>query len=55
MIRGPTKWTADKAFIQDLKENLLRALKWIDTYGGKDHDGYVEYKGMNKHGLENQD
>ncbi|MHB8841620.1 MAG: amylo-alpha-1,6-glucosidase [Candidatus Aquicultor sp.] len=48
------KWTADKAFIQGLKENLLRALEWIHAYGDKDRDGYVEYERVGEEGLENQ-
>ncbi|HZD59747.1 MAG TPA: glycogen debranching N-terminal domain-containing protein [Anaerolineae bacterium] len=48
------KWTADKAIIEEFKEPLLKALEWIDVYGDKDDDGYVEYKRMSEKGLENQ-
>lgn len=48
------KWTADKAFIESLRDSLLRALEWIDEYGDKDNDGYIEYEKMGKYGLDNQ-
>lgn len=48
------RWTNDRKLVEDLKENLLRALDWIDEYGDKDGDGYVEYIRRNKRGLENQ-
>ncbi|MBE0446666.1 MAG: amylo-alpha-1,6-glucosidase [Actinobacteria bacterium] len=48
------KWTADRAMIEELKEPLLKALEWIDLYGDKDKDGYVEYKRMSDRGIENQ-
>jgi len=48
------KWTADKSFIEELRDNLLRALEWIDTYGDRDKDGYIEYQRMGGKGLENQ-
>ncbi len=47
-------WTADRALVQELKENALRALEWIDEYGDLDGDGYIEYKTRSREGLRNQ-
>jgi len=48
------RWTADKGFIKEFKEPLHEALEWMDKYGDKDGDGYIEYKRMGNKGLENQ-
>jgi glycogen debranching enzyme len=48
------RWTADRAMVQALKENALRALEWIDKYGDLDKDGYVEYQTRSRAGLRNQ-
>lgn len=48
------RWTADKAFIDKFKEPLLKALGWMNDYGDKDGDGYIEYKRSGNKGLENQ-
>ncbi len=46
-------WTADEAFIQELKEPALKALAWIDQYGDLDGDGLVEYIRRSSKGLDN--
>jgi len=37
------KWTQDIKFIQEIMPNLEAALNWIDNYGDKDNDLYVEF------------
>ena len=48
------QWTADRAFAEELWPNALRALEWIDRYGDRDGDGYVEYEKKTPKGLDNQ-
>ncbi len=47
-------WTGDRAFIDRLWPNALAALDWIDHYGDKDGDGFVEYERRSSRGLLNQ-
>ena len=46
--------TKDKAFINEIMPNIRLAIKWIDEYGDKDKDGYLEYKKATEQGLDNQ-
>ncbi len=46
--------TQDKDFINTIMPNILLALKWIDEYGDKDKDGYLEYQKATEQGLDNQ-
>ena len=48
------RWTDDAALIRDLKGPAIAALEWIDKYGDRDGDGFVEYERRTEHGLENQ-
>ncbi|MBV9358421.1 MAG: SCP2 sterol-binding domain-containing protein [Chloroflexi bacterium] len=48
------RWTADRDLVQELEPAARRALEWIDDYGDRDHDGYVEYERRQETGLENQ-
>ena len=48
------RWTDDAAMIRDLKAPALKALAWIDEYGDRDGDGFVEYERRTNRGLENQ-
>jgi glycogen debranching enzyme len=49
------RWTGNAALIQQLELEARAALRWIDTYGDRNGDGYVEYSRRNKEtGLENQ-
>jgi glycogen debranching enzyme len=48
------RWTDDAAMVRELKEPALRALRWIDEYGDRDGDGFVEYERRTPRGLENQ-
>ncbi|MGQ0640306.1 MAG: amylo-alpha-1,6-glucosidase [Gemmatimonadaceae bacterium] len=46
--------TADLAFIRALWPSITRALTWIDKYGDRDGDGYIEYERHSARGLEHQ-
>jgi glycogen debranching enzyme len=48
------RWTDDDALVQRFKDTSMRALEWIDRYGDRDGDGFVEYERRSEHGLENQ-
>jgi glycogen debranching enzyme len=49
------RWTGDAQLIRQLEPNARAALMWIDQYGDRDGDGYVEYQRRNEvSGLENQ-
>jgi glycogen debranching enzyme len=48
------RWTDDIALGRNLKEPALAALEWIDRYGDRDGDGFVEYERRTDSGLENQ-
>jgi glycogen debranching enzyme len=48
------RWTDDAALVRDLKDPALKALAWIDEYGDRDGDGFVEYERRTDRGLENQ-
>ncbi len=46
--------TGDVGVMRDLWPNIEAALAWMDTYGDKDHDGFVEYFRQTESGLANQ-
>jgi glycogen debranching enzyme len=46
--------TSDLEFIRELWPNILAALEWIDQYGDRDGDGFVEYARKTEHGLVQQ-
>ncbi|MGB2952092.1 MAG: glycogen debranching N-terminal domain-containing protein [Gaiellaceae bacterium] len=48
------RWTDDAALVRDFHEPALKALNWIDEYGDRDGDGFVEYERRTERGLENQ-
>jgi glycogen debranching enzyme len=48
------RWTDDSAFVRGFKEPALKALRWIDEFGDRDGDGFVEYERRTPRGLENQ-
>ncbi len=49
------QWTGDTQLVRELEFTARMALEWIDRYGDRDGDGYVEYERKNKDsGLENQ-
>lgn len=43
--------TDDLAFIESIWPNICAALTWIDRYGDRDGDGFVEYQRRTQHGL----
>jgi glycogen debranching enzyme len=47
------RWTGDAEAMRRLRAPALAALAWIDLYGDRDGDGFVEYE-RRSHGLENQ-
>jgi glycogen debranching enzyme len=48
------RWTDDAVLVRDLREPAMRALAWIDEYGDRDGDGFVEYEKRSERGLDNQ-
>jgi glycogen debranching enzyme len=48
------RWSGDAAVVERLREPALAALRWIDEYGDRDGDGFVEYERRTPRGLENQ-
>ncbi len=49
-----SRWGLSKDVIQPLLSHADRALEWIEKYGDRDGDGFVEYLRPNDHGLVNQ-
>jgi glycogen debranching enzyme len=48
------QWTDDRATGAQLLPAAEAALDWIETYGDKDGDGFVEYERKTERGLRNQ-
>jgi glycogen debranching enzyme len=49
------RWTGNADLVRELSRQARLALAWIDEYGDRDRDGYVEYERRNTEtGLENQ-
>jgi glycogen debranching enzyme len=48
------RWSRDDELVRSLRENVHQALEWIDRYGDRDGDGYVEYGTRSPQGLGNQ-
>ncbi len=48
------RWTRDGDLVRSLRGNIMGALEWIDRYGDRDGDGYVEYQTRSPEGLGNQ-
>ncbi|MFC4737356.1 glycogen debranching N-terminal domain-containing protein [Bacillus daqingensis] len=48
------KWTGDTALFEELEQNVEAALDWIDHYGDRDGDGFVEYHQEAAKGIANQ-
>jgi glycogen debranching enzyme len=47
-------WTGDRELVDRLWPNALAALEWIDQWGDRDGDGFVEYARRTDRGLINQ-
>src|SRR5207253_6940471 len=43
--------TADLRFVESIWPNVERALHWMDAYGDRDGDGFVEYLRSSPNGL----
>jgi glycogen debranching enzyme len=43
--------TGDLPFLKEIWPNIKNALKWIDSYGDPDADGFVEYQQRSEKGL----
>jgi glycogen debranching enzyme len=48
------RWTDDTMLVTQLRGPAMRALDWIDKYGDRDGDGFVEYQKRSERGLDNQ-
>ena len=48
------RWTGDMSVAQEFKQPALKALEWIDRYGDRDGDGFVEFQKRSPHGLDVQ-
>ncbi len=49
------RWTGDRALVEQLEHEARAAVTWLDRYGDRDGDGFIEYERRNtKTGLENQ-
>ena len=46
--------SGDRGFVRERWPNVLAALEWIDRYGDRDGDGFVEYQTKSAQGLGNQ-
>ena len=46
--------TGDLDSVREIMPNIEAALKWIETYGDRDGDGFVEYHRQTENGLSNQ-
>jgi glycogen debranching enzyme len=49
------RWSGDSELVKQLEPHARAALQWIDEWGDRDGDGYIEYDTRNPEtGLENQ-
>ena len=48
------RWTGDIDMVRSMWPNAIAALEWIDRYGDRDGDGFVEYERRTPQGLLNQ-
>jgi glycogen debranching enzyme len=46
--------TNNLSFVKEVWPSVKRALEWVDTYGDRDHDGFVEYEQRSLRGLVQQ-
>ena len=54
LLHETWRWTGDDALVAELLPHAERALAWIDRYGDRDGDGFVEYARTSAKGLVNQ-
>ena len=48
------RWAGDRDFVRSLQPAAMKALEWIERFGDRDGDGYLEYETRSKAGLANQ-
>lgn len=48
------RWLNSEELYKELLPNIKAALHWIDQYGDKDGDGFIEYHCHNERGVKNQ-
>jgi glycogen debranching enzyme len=49
-----SRWGVARSVVDGLLPHVDRALEWIERFGDRDGDGYVEYERMTSEGLQNQ-
>jgi glycogen debranching enzyme len=55
LLEEYVRWTGDRERARRLEPQARAAITWIDRYGDRDGDGYIEYERRNREtGLENQ-
>ncbi|HEY2916442.1 MAG TPA: glycogen debranching N-terminal domain-containing protein [Candidatus Limnocylindrales bacterium] len=54
VLARQSAWTGSLELFRALRDNVDRALAWIDGPGDPERRGYVEYRSMTDHGLVNQ-
>ena len=55
LLEEYVRWTGDRELARRLEPQARAAIDWIDRYGDRDGDGYIEYERRNREtGLENQ-
>jgi glycogen debranching enzyme len=47
-------WTGDREALEELWPNALACVEWIDEYGDRNGDGFVDYERTAPRGLDNQ-
>jgi glycogen debranching enzyme len=48
------RWTADLGLFGELRQNLERAVAWIDDFGDSDGDGFIDYATRSSKGFRNR-
>lgn len=48
------RWTGDLAYFQAQRDHVEAALAWLERYGDRDGDGFLEYASTSPQGLANQ-
>ncbi|MER3398172.1 MAG: amylo-alpha-1,6-glucosidase [Chloroflexota bacterium] len=54
LLAETVRWTGDTGLARELFENATRAMEWVENYGDKDGDGYVEYLTRSPLGIKHQ-
>ncbi|WDL98172.1 amylo-alpha-1,6-glucosidase [Alicyclobacillus sp. ALC3] len=48
------RWTGDEEFLREELPHAMRALQWIEDFGDRDADGFLEYWSEAQNGVANQ-